>query len=173
MLGARYVVYIHDELISELWVDAGIISAKGCRDVHLLESAVSRPFQTVFGGDAYPTILDKGAALFHSLIANHPFHDGNKRTAVTAFYAFLLGNGYYFALSNEEAYLLAKATASYRERGLTHENALSEIRDGVRDWIVPFSDLSTGATFKRTFQTAKKLRLTLRKSKLNRLVDPL
>jgi death-on-curing family protein len=67
---------------------------RGCRDFNLLESAVSRPFQTVFGGDAYPTIFDKGAALFHSLVANHPFHDGNKRTAVTALYAFLLGPKY-------------------------------------------------------------------------------
>jgi hypothetical protein len=52
MLGARYVEYIHDELVAELWADAGVIFAKGCRDFTLLESAVSRPFQTVFGQDA-------------------------------------------------------------------------------------------------------------------------
>ena len=176
MLGARYVVYIHDELITELWADSGTISAKGCRDFNLLESAVSRPFQTVFGSDAYPTILEKGAALFHILVANHPFHDGNKRTAVTAFYAFLLGNGYYFALSNDEAYGLAKATASYRERGLTHEKALTEIQERVRDWIIPFSALRIGgrteATFSRTYEAAKKLRLSIRKSQLNQLIDP-
>jgi death-on-curing protein len=172
MLGARYVEYIHDELIAELWADSGTISAKGCRDIHLLESAVSRPFQTVFGSDAYPTILDKSAALFHSLVANHPFHDGNKRTAVTAFYAFLLGNGHYFALSNEAAYALAKATASYRKRGLSHEQALTEIQDGVRDWVIPFSAISTGTTFSRTYETAKKLRLIIRKDRLNRLIDP-
>src|SRR5882762_1613101 len=170
MLGARYVEYIHDELIAELWADSGTISAKGCRDFNLLESAVSRPFQTVFGGDAYPTIFDKGAALFHSLVANHPFHDGNKRTAVTALYAFLLGNGHYFALSNDEAYSLAKATASYRERGLTHEQALTEIQGGVRDWVIPFSALSTDTTFSRTYETAKKLRLIIRKNRLNRLI---
>lgn len=112
MLGALYVVYIHDEWIAEVWADAGI-SAKGCRDLNLLESAVSRPFQTVFGRDAYPTILEKGVALFHSLVSNHPFHDGNKRTAVIALYAFFLANGMYFALTNDEAYSLAKATASY------------------------------------------------------------
>ncbi len=104
MLGARYVVYIHDELIAEVWADAGTISAKGCRDWHLLESAVSRPFQTVFGRDAYPTITEKAIALFHSLVSNHPFHDGNKRTAVSALYVFLLANGYYCALSNANAY---------------------------------------------------------------------
>jgi len=164
------VEYIHDELITELWADSGTISAKGCRDFNLLESAVSRPFHTVFGADAYPTIFNKGAALFHSLVANHPFHDGNKRTAVTALYAFLLGNGHYFALTNDEAYSLAKATASYRERGLTHEQALTEIQDGVRDWVIPFSALSTDTTFSRTYETAKKLRLIIRKNKLNRLI---
>jgi len=103
MLGAQYVVYIHDELITQVWANAGEMSAKGCRDLNLLESAVSRPFHSVFGADAYPTIFEKSVALFHSLISNHPFHDGNKRTAVTAFYAFLLANGYYFALPNDEA----------------------------------------------------------------------
>lgn len=49
MLGARYVEYIHDELVAEIWADSGAISAMGCRDFPLLESAVSRPFQTVFG----------------------------------------------------------------------------------------------------------------------------
>jgi death-on-curing family protein len=169
------VEYIHDELIAELWAESGTISAKGCRDINLLESAVSRPFQTVFGGDAYPEILEKGAALFHSLVANHPFHDGNKRTAVTALYAFFLGNGHYFALSNDEAYSLAKATASYRERGLAHEQAVIEIQDGLRDWVVPFSTLRVGARdepsiFGRTYETAKELRLLIRKSRLNRLI---
>lgn len=175
MLGAQYVVYIHDDWIAELWADAGEMSAKGCRDLNLLESAVSRPFQTVFGRDAYPTIFEKGVALFHSLISNHPFHDGNKRTAVTAFYAFLLANGNYFALSNDEAYALAKATASYRERGLSHADALTEIQDKLRDWIIPFAILRAGAknetAFRRTYEAAKTMRLLIRRSPLNRLVE--
>ena len=176
MLGARYVEYIHDEFIIELWAEAGRISTKGCRDFNLLESAVSRPFQTVFCCDAYPTTLEKGAALFHSLVANHPFHDGNKRTAVTAFYAFLLANEHYLTLSNDEAYAIAKATASYRERGLSHEQALTEILEKFRDWVIPFATLRVGARtepkhFGRTYETIKTLRLAIRKSKLNRLID--
>jgi death-on-curing protein len=57
-------------------------------DFGLLESAVLRPQQTVAGQDAYPDIHAKAAALMHSLIRNHPFVDGNKRTAVLAVAVF-------------------------------------------------------------------------------------
>ncbi len=51
-------------------------------DFGLLEAAVLRPQQTMFGADAYPDLHTKAAAMVHSLIRNHPFVDGNKRTAV-------------------------------------------------------------------------------------------
>ena len=51
-------------------------------DFGLLEAAVLRPQQSVFGSDAYPDIHSKAAAMMHSLIRNHPFVDGNKRTGV-------------------------------------------------------------------------------------------
>jgi len=54
------------------------------RDIELLEAAVQRPEASVFGADAYPELADKIAALFHSLVRNHPFTDGNKRTAAVA-----------------------------------------------------------------------------------------
>src|SRR5665648_352499 len=47
----------------------------------LLESAVYRLQQSAFGKDAYPTIIEKAAALFESLGQNHSFHNANKRTA--------------------------------------------------------------------------------------------
>jgi death-on-curing protein len=174
MLGARYVEYVHDELIAEVWADAGAISAKGCRDFNLLESAVSRPFQTVFGQDAYPTILEKSVALFHSLVSNHPFHDGNKRTAVSTLYIFLLANGYYFALPNADAYEVAKKAASYREHGMTHEQVLAELRDRLRDFVLPMASLrdaaKTDPSFNRTYETARKMRILIRKDRLNLLL---
>jgi death-on-curing family protein len=92
-----------------------------------LESAVARPFQSVLGQDAYPTTIEKAAALFHSLVANHPFHDGNKRTAVVAVQHFLIANGFLPTLSNQGFYELAKNTASYRERRVMHSDVLGEI----------------------------------------------
>lgn len=63
-------------------------------DFGLLEAAVLRPQQTVFGGDAYPDIHTKAAAMMHSLIRNHPFVDGNKRTGVLSVILFYNLNGY-------------------------------------------------------------------------------
>ncbi len=55
--------------------------AKGIRDKGILESAIGRPFQTFDGKDLYPDPVDKAAAIFESIVSNHPFVDGNKRTA--------------------------------------------------------------------------------------------
>lgn len=63
------------------------------RDAGLLDSACHRPSATAFGEDAYPTLIMKAAALLHSLTSNHPFIDGNKRTAWLATVVFLRDNG--------------------------------------------------------------------------------
>jgi len=63
------------------------------RERGLLESAVARPQASAFGADAYPDLVTKAAALLHSLVLNHPFIDGNKRTAVLATLVFLDLNG--------------------------------------------------------------------------------
>jgi death-on-curing protein len=94
MLSAEYVQYIHDNLVAVMWPGNDPVGPGGCRDANLLESAVARPFHSAFGVDAYATILDKAVALFHSLNSNHPFHDGNKRTAIIALDDFLVANGY-------------------------------------------------------------------------------
>src|SRR5689334_13867427 len=64
------------------------------RDLHLLDSAARRPAIVVFGEEQFPTLLDKAAALLHSLAYHHLFIDGNKRTAVRAVTLFLQLNGY-------------------------------------------------------------------------------
>ena len=51
------------------------------RDLGLLDAAVHRPRAGMFGQDAYPDVFTKAAALLHSLAANHPLVDGNKRLA--------------------------------------------------------------------------------------------
>jgi death-on-curing protein len=63
------------------------------RDIGLLDSACHRPSTTVFGATAYPTLLEKAAALLHSLTANHALVDGNKRTAWLSTVVFLRDNG--------------------------------------------------------------------------------
>ena len=62
------------------------------RDRHLLRAAAARPLNQAFGTEAYPTLLEKAAALLHSLAAHHLFFDGNKRTATAAVTQFLTLN---------------------------------------------------------------------------------
>ena len=73
------------------------------RDRGLLDSAVARPQASAFGADAYPDLVSKAAALLHSLIMNHAFVDGNKRTAVLATLVFLDLNGYVIRWNQQEA----------------------------------------------------------------------
>lgn len=63
-------------------------------DFTLLHSAVERAKATFDGIDLYPTIFEKAAALIQSLILNHSFDDGNKRTAIATCTRFLYLNGY-------------------------------------------------------------------------------
>lgn len=72
----------------------------GVKGWKLLESAINRPKQSVFGEDAYPTLFDKAAALFQSLVLNHPFYNANKRTALMSTIIFLKKNGYDLKLTD-------------------------------------------------------------------------
>ncbi|WDL99211.1 type II toxin-antitoxin system death-on-curing family toxin [Alicyclobacillus sp. ALC3] len=82
-LTVEEVLYIHFQMIDRF---GGL---HGVRDSGELESAVARPQTTVFGSDAYPTVIEKASSMFHSLILNHPFQDENKRTAFAAVGLFL------------------------------------------------------------------------------------
>lgn len=75
MIQIEDVEKIHDILIEKFG------GAKGIRDKAILESAIGRPFQTFDGRELYPNPVDKAAAIFESIVSNHPFVDGNKRTA--------------------------------------------------------------------------------------------
>lgn len=74
------------------------------RDRHLLRSAAARPMLRAFGHEAYPTLLDKAAALLHAIAAHHLFYDGNKRTAQAVTIRFLQANGLEPAWTEAEGY---------------------------------------------------------------------
>jgi death-on-curing protein len=90
------ILAIHEEMVERYGGSHGI------RDIGLIQSAAARP-QSSFGGeDLYQTIFDKAAALFHSLMFNHAFVDGNKRTAMVSTARFLFMNGYELDASQKE-----------------------------------------------------------------------
>ncbi|MFF5258408.1 type II toxin-antitoxin system death-on-curing family toxin [Actinomadura viridis] len=82
------------------------------RDAGLVQSAVARPRTIAFGVEAYTTLEDKAAALLHSIIYNHPFVDGNKRTAWAAMEITLVVNGHTSALTDDEAFDLVVRIAT-------------------------------------------------------------
>jgi|SRR5690625_580551 len=74
----------------------------GVKDPNLLDSAINRPMQSVFGKDAYPSIYEKAAALFESIAKNHAFHNANKRTALASLIIFLKINDYKWIMGIDE-----------------------------------------------------------------------
>lgn len=74
MITKEEVLLIHSEVIKLYG------GANGIRDVNGLESAIARPYQTYDSLDLYPSVYEKAAAIGESIIMNHPFIDGNKRT---------------------------------------------------------------------------------------------
>ncbi len=76
----------------------------GIRELNMLESAIARPFQTFDGNELYPTLFEKVAALGESLVKNHPFIDGNKRTGMLGIYSLLLHGGFELTASEDEMY---------------------------------------------------------------------
>lgn len=101
-MSLRYVDIGQVYLIHELIIKRARTKA-GIRDFTLLHSAVERPKATFQGRDLYSTIFDKAAALLQSLCLNHPFTDGNKRTAWASAHKFSWDNGYHLKSTKEEA----------------------------------------------------------------------
>ena len=75
-------------------LENAFILSSGVRDENLLASAVNTPFQTFMGNDLYPSLYDKAAQLCYGIANNHPFTDGNKRTALHSMYVYLIINGF-------------------------------------------------------------------------------
>ena len=75
-------------------LENAFVLSSGVRDENLLASAVNTPFQTFMGNDLYPSIYDKAAQLCYGIANNHPFTDGNKRTALHSMYVYLIINGF-------------------------------------------------------------------------------
>lgn len=126
-----FIEYIHDVLVATvLPFDERVLPGE-YRDRKLIESATGRPFQTAFGEEVFPTLAAKGAALFHALICNHCFFNGNKRTAVISLDLFLVMNGTVFTMSSDEVYDMAKMTAKANEE----KRSLADVMESLTRWI--------------------------------------
>jgi death-on-curing family protein len=93
-LTAEEVEGIHWKLVEDFAGSSDPVEPPGVRDRTMLESATFRPQTSNSGVLKYPTVPMAAAALFHSLVLNHAFHNGNKRTALVATLVFLERNNY-------------------------------------------------------------------------------
>ena len=91
--------------------------AEGLMHLPALESALAQPQMTFDGEELYPTVVDKAAVLGYTLIKNHPFLDGNKRTGHAAMEVFLVLNGYEIrATVDEQERVILQVAASELDR---------------------------------------------------------
>jgi death-on-curing protein len=100
----------------------------GIRDLGALESALAQPRMTFGGTDLYPSIAEKAASLGFSLVNNHPFVDGNKRTGHAAMEVFLILNGYEIeaSIDEQERVILQVASGGGIHRVAAHSYCRAE-----------------------------------------------
>jgi death on curing protein len=94
----------------------------GLRDAGLLESALARPRKIWAYADSPPSLAKLAAAYAAGISSNHPFVDGNKRTALVISFGFLDVNGYELTATQEDAYLTILGLAA----GEISEDQLAE-----------------------------------------------
>lgn len=102
----------------------------GLRDAGLLDSALAQPQATFSGELLHPTIPAQAAAYLYHLVMNHPFIDGNKRTAFAVMDTFLRINGYRLTLTDEQAYNLVLQVV---ERKLDKAGLIAELAKAVQE----------------------------------------
>jgi death on curing protein len=124
MIVLKDVLHLHKLSIEEYG------GADGIREIGPLESAVGRAYQTWDGVDLYPSPVDKAAAIGQSIIINHPFVDGNKRTGLLAIIAVLNEYNLMIGASQNETYnfIINISTGSIQIESITNwlsENTIS------------------------------------------------
>jgi death-on-curing protein len=123
-LSAEQILFLHARLVAETG------GSQGIRDLNLLLSAVNRPQASFDNQDLYPDLFLKAAALMDSLMRNHPFLDGNKRTGFAAATLFIKLNGYQLIVTNEEVIKFVLKVAR-------SEHSIDEIADWLRIYTTP------------------------------------
>lgn len=134
-LSVEEVLAIHEALELEFATSPDPITPSGVRDQGLLESAVYRA-QTSLGEDVkYPTAQMVAAAYLHSLIHNHPFHNGNKRTGLVTMLASLDRNNILLSCTEQEVFRYVLRVAQHRLISSAWSNLADQELIAIAEWI--------------------------------------
>ncbi len=106
MISLKEVLQIHQVAIDEFGGSTGV------RDEGALQAAIARPFNGFGETEFYPNPSEKAAAILESIIKNHPFVDGNKRTGYILMRLLLMNYGKDIKASQEEKYNFTIKVAS-------------------------------------------------------------
>ena len=106
LLTFKTITIVHDIIIRETGGTLGI------HDENLIRSSLVVPLQNYFGRELYPNPIEKGGALFYSIIKNHGFTDGNKRTACLMLTLILRAYGFVLTANNRSIEKMAIDTAN-------------------------------------------------------------
>lgn len=141
-LSADDIFEIHMSIADDFADSPDPISPAGVRDQALLESAAARPEAGLGDIRKYPTVQMAAAALMHSVVHNHAFFNGNKRTGLVSMLSFLDANGFVLTTNEEE---LFRWTIRVAKHGLNHENYAGDLADievqAMTGWLVEHSRL--------------------------------
>lgn len=113
-LSVEEVRSIHQQLFDDFLVSDNPIDTPGTRSEDLLASACARPLTSHGSTLKYPTVEMAAAALAHSIVNNHPFWNGNKRTALVSFLVFLDENGLVPTCTDDELFRFVLKVAQHR-----------------------------------------------------------
>lgn len=123
VLSVPEVARLHEKVV------AATGGAAGIRDEGLLESAVLGCYQTFGDQELYPTVAEKAARMAFAICKNHPFVDGNKRTAIVSMLVILRMNGVAVAYTQPE---LAELGFGIADGRVDYNAILAWIHDKAR-----------------------------------------
>jgi len=110
---------IHNILIEQFGGGAGV------RDMALLEAAIARPYATFGEIDLYPDAVEKAAAILESILINHPFIDGNKRTGYVLMELMIIEGNKTIVATEDEKYAMVISVST------------GELRfDEIKTWLI-------------------------------------
>ena len=153
------ILYIHDILIVEKYnYDEPIEPAYEYQEndlidcIHKIDVSINNPKQTFDGVELYPTLEEKAGVLFLSIIKNHPFINGNKRTSVFSLFLFMAMNNCWLKFKHYELYKLAESLSSRSTAEIGFDKEKAEVIEYIQKGKIEFKESMAPGIIKKIFK---------------------